>query len=236
MDSVDSNITTTTPKREIVLIFIGALFCLLGFLSNEYVTMIFIRPNLPDLVPLRIRVALWIINISLITWGCTTIVFRKRPVVVNCNLVLMSLLIVTPIVGELFIRSAIYLDVELFRQPPLYGGWLDDDVHWKLRYQWGKSGEELEGGGFVTDPVLGWAPEKSSQNPLGILAGEPYEPDFGANTVLFFGDSYVYGMSSTPIDQRVPQQLDRLLSDYTVYNYGVVGYGVDQIFLRFRRI
>ncbi len=32
-----------TPKKEIALIFIGAIFCLLGLLSNEYISNIFKR-------------------------------------------------------------------------------------------------------------------------------------------------------------------------------------------------
>ena len=223
-----------TPKKEIGLIFIGSIFCLLGMLSNEYLSNIFISANWAELLPPRVRVALWIINISLIAWGMTTIVFRHKPFVVNLNLALVSLFIITPIAGELFIRSAIYLEVDFFRNPRLYAGWLDDDDHWKLRYRWDKSTEELEGGGFVADTLLGWTPQKSPQNPLGVLSDKPYVPDFSAKTVLFYGDSYVYGMSPTPIDKRVPQQLDLLLPDYTVYNYGVVGYALDQIFLRFQ--
>jgi len=222
------------PKKNIALVVVGSIFCLLGLISNEYIANLFVSPNLTEILPGRVRAALWIINAALVAWGVTTILLRRKAFVVNLNLALASVLIITPLAGELFIRTAIALEVDFFRNPRLYAGWLDDDDHWKLRYMWQKSGAELEGGGFVPDPLLGWAPARTPQNPLGVLTTRPYQPDFGAKTVLFYGDSYVYGMSPTPIEQRVPQQLDRFLPDFAVYNYGVVGYAIDQIFLRFR--
>ena len=34
---------------------------------------------------------------------------------------------------------------------------------------------------------------------------------------------------------KIPQQLQSLLPDKTVYNFGVAGYGLDQIYLRFKQ-
>lgn len=232
---MQTNTKKSVSKTEMVLMVIGVSFGLVGLLSNEYFSNIFLGHNWAESLPFRVKAAIWIVNISLITWGIATIIFRKKPFVVNGNLALISLFIITPLVGELFIRSAIALQVDFFRNPHLYASWIDDEDLWKLRYQWQQSPERIEAGDFVRDPLLGWAPAKSAENPLGILANEPYTPDFTAKTVLFYGDSYVYGMDPTPIKQRVPQQLDRLLPDYPVYNYGVVGYGLDQIYLRFRQ-
>lgn len=221
---------TSLAKAEIIFIVVGVLFVLAGLLA----LVVFMSPGKLDSLSPRVDIAFWIISIGLIGWGVITIFWRKKSLIINGNLVLISLLVITPIAGELFIRTAIALNVEFFRNPHFYASWIDDDDLWKLRHQWDQSAPQLEGGGFVVDPLLGWAPEKTPQNPLGILAEQPYNPDFTAKTILFYGDSYVYGMSPTPINQRIPQQLDRLLPDYTVYNYGVVGYGLDQILLRFQ--
>lgn len=231
----DKRLPPRHSKREISLIVVGIMFCLFGLLVSGLGLGLFSASSGAVDLPPRVSMALWILSISLIIWGASTIVFRNREAMINCNLALISMLIVTPIAAELFIRSAIYLDVEFFRNPRLYAGWSDDDDHWKLRHQWQKSEGPIEGGGFVPDPLLGWAPAQTSQNPLGILSDTDYQPDFSIPTILFYGDSYVYGMSPTPIEARVPQQLDVLLSNYTVYNYGVVGYGLDQIYLRFRQ-
>jgi hypothetical protein len=55
--------------------------------------------------------------------------------------------------------------------------------------------------------------------------------DLANECVLFFGDSFVAGRG--PLAERIPQQLEEILG-VRVYNYGVAGYGLDQIFLRFR--
>jgi lysophospholipase L1-like esterase len=222
-------------KRDKFFSFIGASYCLLGLSATVYMLGLSWLEQLPASMPGRVQMALWLINGSLVVWGLVTIFWRRRESVVNINILFITLFIVIPLTGELFIRSAIALEIEFFRNPRLYAGWSDDDDHWKLRYLWGKAHQEVEGGGFVLDRQLGWAPAKTPQNPLGILAEGAYQPDGNPGSVLFFGDSYVYGMSPTPINQRVPQLLDRHLAQGVVYNYGVVGYGVDQIYLRFQR-
>jgi lysophospholipase L1-like esterase len=68
-------------------------------------------------------------------------------------------------------------------------------------------------------------------NPLGIVTDRLVDIDELQPAVLFFGDSYVDGPE--PIPNKLPQLLDPLLASHSVVNYGVSGYGVDQIFLRF---
>ncbi len=188
-------------KKDITLISVGLLFCLAGILLNEYIVGYAFMPN-GSFQSLAARSAIWGIDAALIAWGIVTIIFRKREFVINFNIALTSLVIVSPFVGEVFIRTAIYLDVDYFRNPRLYAGWLDDDDQWKLRYSWGKAGN-LQKAGFVADPLLGWMPQKSSDNPLGILADAPYNPDFNEKTVLFYGDSCVYGTKEMPVNKIV---------------------------------
>jgi len=113
----------------------------------------------------------------------------------------------------------------------MYADYYSDDNYWKLYHLWKPdyhppSAERVH-------PVLGWVNvPQTPENPLGIIHQTPYSPDYGPGTVLFFGDSFVVG--ATPMPQKIPQIVDRLLPERTVYNYGGSGYGVDQIYLRFR--
>ncbi len=135
--------------------------------------------------------------------------------------------------GEAALRVGIGLGVSSLRRPRLYAGWFEDDDHWKLRQRWQPEASPFEAA-FVRHPILGWVPETSGDNPLGILAEEAYAVAPDRPAVLFFGDSFVYGSDPAFVRHRIPQILDRLLPEHQVFNYGVPGYGVDQIYLRFR--
>ncbi|TNF95983.1 MAG: hypothetical protein EP297_11085 [Gammaproteobacteria bacterium] len=171
----------------------------------------------------------------IVVWGIITVVFRHRAFIVNLNVSLISFAVVAPFIAEIVIRSSIALGVDVFRNPKLYADPLNDDDYWKLRYIWNP--RNLATGNaerFVVDQLLGWSPPKTRDNTMGIVSDAPYSQDFRKPAILFYGDSFVYGATLVPIPQRIPQQLDRLLQTYPVYNYGVSAFGVDQIFLRFR--
>lgn len=169
---------------------------------------------------------------------------RVRPLISRrrawSRLALLSLLgvVLGLIAGELVLRAGIALGTESLRRPRLYADSRADDAYWLLHHRWSedKGGRRprtrLPDIGAV-HPRLGWAPRVTPENPLGIIRKTPYTPDYGGNVVLFFGDSFVG--SPGPMEAKLPQQLDSMLPDYTVYNYGVGGYGVDQIFLRFQQ-
>jgi hypothetical protein len=158
---------------------------------------------------------------------------KALPILVPVATVLLCLCLV-----EGAIRLAIFTDVfrvEQLRNPALYADpWYDDD-YWKLQFVF----ERQDGvtapprPGHVErelHPLLGWAPKVTPRNPLGIVTDVPYTLADLEPAVLFFGDSYVDGPELIPL--KVPQLLDPLLERHVV-NYGVSGYGVDQIYLRF---
>lgn len=64
-----------------------------------------------------------------------------------------------------------------------------------------------------------------------MLTGDRYTTPTGTN-ILFYGDSFV--AHGKPMADKLPQQLDRLLPEHSIYNYGVSGFGLDQIYLRFK--
>jgi hypothetical protein len=147
----------------------------------------------------------------------------------NVGLLLLGLLVLSPALGELLLRAGITVGIARLRHPGLYADPYADDDYWKLHHRW-QFKDNLQPAGTV-HPRLGWAPRTTKRNPLGIIAEPGYEVDFERPGVLFFGDSFVAGRG--PIPERIPQQLDSMLP-VKVYNYGVAGYGVDQIFLRFQ--
>ncbi len=171
-------------------------------------------------------------SLVLITLGMLSLKYRRKYEEILCNIYLMflSLVIMGPVVMELYFRLGIMTN-KRFRDPGLYADYYSDDNYWKLYDLWNikyraPRPERMH-------PVLGKVNCKATEeNPLGIIRKTPYDPDYGPNTILFFGDSFVVG--ATPMKDKIPQIMDRFIPDVTVYNYGGSGYGVDQIFLRFQ--
>jgi hypothetical protein len=96
----------------------------------------------------------------------------------------------------------------------------------------------LEGSGsdFGQDPVLGWVPT-ADQNAAGMRDDHEYtiEPPPGTLRISAFGDSFIYG-SDVPLSQSWLKQLANLEPSIEVLNYGVGAYGLDQAYLRYRRV
>lgn len=147
---------------------------------------------------------------------------RRRTKIANLALLAASLIVVAPICGELALRLGILLDLEGVKNARLYAGWTDDDDCWKLLYRW--SEQDAWDGPLVFDPDLGWT---MGEEEVGRC-------DDCESPVLLYGDSFVFGVHPTPRKRRIPALLRRSLRPRPVLNYAVNGYGLDQIFLRFR--
>jgi hypothetical protein len=154
---------------------------------------------------------------------------RTREILSRAGLVLFGLCVLGPAFGEAVLRAGIGLGFDRLRDPGLYADPHSDDDYWRLQHVWGFK-DNLQDAGSV-HPLLGWAPRASPRNPLGIIAEPGYPVDLASECVLLFGDSFVAGRG--PLEERLPRRLEELLG-IRVYNYGVAGYGLDQIFLRFR--
>jgi len=100
--------------------------------------------------------------------------------------------------------------------------------------------------GYTHDAELGWAPipNSSSQittfrtthfkhNSIG-LRDEEFTPD-AKPTIMFLGDSFVWGLDSEA-DERFTEVLKVRLSDYRILAAGVSGYGTDQEYLLLKRL
>lgn len=213
-----------------VLLLTGVGFVLLGLLANPWLLALTFSPDgvIDDPADLLL---IGIFELVLLAWGFANIVFRNTEFAAKINLLLITLCILSPLVGEAALRVLIAAGVESARNPGLYADPLSDDDYWKLDYLWLHE-QRKPNPTVIDDELLGWAPRKHRENPLGIIAEGPYTPDFGERAILFYGDSFVAG--ATQLRDNVPQQLDQILEDCPVYNFGVAGYGVDQIYLRFK--
>lgn len=123
------------------------------------------------------------------------------------------------------------MDVKEFKKPLLYAD-RSEGIYFKLFLKWGRKHGISDGKitEYVTDSKLGWIPEITSENPLGLCTTVSYKVQYNQKSILFYRDSFVYG--ETKESDKIPQQLDVLLPDIPVYNFGVKAYGVDQIYLR----
>ena len=81
------------------------------------------------------------------------------------------------------------------------------------------------------DSTLGWSVDQRNKNSWGAWESPIYPLRFEGEPIGVFGDSYVFG--TTEDGQRFPDQLAALLPDNRLLNYGVAGYGFDQIVLSF---
>jgi hypothetical protein len=79
--------------------------------------------------------------------------------------------------------------------------------------------------------ALGWSVDKRNKNQWGAWESPSYPLRFEGDPIGVFGDSYVFG--TTRNGKRLPDQLAEMWPDKRLLNYGVAGYGFDQILLAF---
>ncbi len=159
---------------------------------------------------------------------------RRREWLQGLVLVVVSLFI-TLVALEGVLRLALFSEtfaVPALRQPWRYADSGHEDDFWKLAFLF-RAGEHAQRVGRL-DPALGWAPEGGPDNPLGLISDMPYRIEDIQRPILFYGDSFVAGATPT-LAERIPQQLAHLMPQRSVLNYGVGGFGVDQIYLRFQQ-
>ncbi len=110
------------------------------------------------------------------------------------------------------------------RRPDLHADFLSEDAYWILYQRWGGR----YGPPGAPHPTLGWVSPAFDRETLrhdGADAVGDRRP------VLLYGDSYTWGVPGVPA-------LDALLNDDAAFaaghhalNYGVGGYGIDQVML-----
>jgi hypothetical protein len=99
---------------------------------------------------------------------------------------------------------------------------------------------------FVSDDLLGWTVGRSRRSADGLYLSSAegirsprsdtvYADRRASHLVAAVGDSFTFGLE-VPFHESWGSQLEKALgSEYTVLNFGVDGYGVDQAYLRYDR-
>ena len=115
----------------------------------------------------------------------------------------------------------------VLRNPAYYADPYSEDLFWLLRHRWKADRFRPPRN---PHPVLGWHTRHIgadySHNDEGEIAGR--------RPVLLYGDSFAQGYPGVMRFQQILNRDPRFTRDHYLLNYGVGGYGLDQIYLLFK--
>jgi hypothetical protein len=115
----------------------------------------------------------------------------------------------------------------LIEHPGLFADSESEDDYWVLYARYSAAEYATHTG--EVHPIYGWI--SGNGGALGVRSARYRDRgDIRGTPVLFFGDSYIAG--ATPQGTTIPDLLEELLPGTSVLNFGVGGYGTDQIALR----
>lgn len=115
--------------------------------------------------------------------------------------------------------------MDKFRDPALYANWFCEDDHWKLLYQFHKISKQSP------DKLLGWVKPSISQN---TYLHKNFSELNNRRPVLLYGDSFANCMPSENCFGEILNSDEVFNQEFYLLNYGIVGYGLDQIYLLFK--
>ena len=160
-----------------------------------------------------------------------------KKIIVNIGLVMLSVGI-TFAISEVSFRGLLFSNfgfMDKFRDSILYAPPSSND-YWKLQYDFGSPHKPPQ----KPHPLLGWVPvvmNSETHTHTDVMNRETYaHTEFNhighRRPVLLYGDSFA--QCATPDGtcfQHFLNSDNEFLQDYYFLNYGVGGYGFDQIFL-----
>jgi hypothetical protein len=130
------------------------------------------------------------------------------------------------VVGEIFWRCIVFSKNPLFsslRKPAFFADYFSDDDYWKLNYIVNGNNKPLQN----PHPLLGWvgdfSPETYLHNDYNSLGTK--------RPVLLYGDSFAQCIDSVLCFQEILNNDPLFSKQNYLLNYGVGGYGLDQIYL-----
>jgi hypothetical protein len=206
--------------KETLLVITGMVFILAGILFIEKFLPVVMNTPLSN----ENRIFLKVVDIYLIVAGLLTILYRKSIDLKNILLFgIASLLYFT-----LFLSYDFYRAYSIFDHPPQIGVENSiQNVHVKDRYLGWKP--KADGIGRHTHIDYDVTYKMDSNGFKKINNSE--KPDL---SIYFFGDSMTFGVGVQNKDTFPNIIKDRYLSrQVNVYNAGVMGYGITQMFKRF---
>lgn len=113
------------------------------------------------------------------------------------------------------------------RNPQLYASYFDDDAYWLLLRAWSE-----ESPTFTTHPQLGWVGHFDPQT----FRHDDEEKLKGRIPVLLFGDSFSSCVPEETCFEDILDANPEISTQYYVLNYGVGGYGIDQIYMLMEKV
>lgn len=143
-----------------------------------------------------------------------------------------------PLLAELGLRWLLFGDGDglsglrsALRQPELYADSRQDEDYWKLRWRWTPPAERRPAPVF--DPDLGWVYRMIAP---GTYAHRDERHLGGRRPLLLFGASFA-GCETEKSDcfQGLSERSE-LAEEFCVLNYGIGGYGFDQMVLLMERV
>ncbi|MDD9926777.1 MAG: hypothetical protein OXR03_13200, partial [Rhodospirillaceae bacterium] len=158
-----------------------------------------------------------------VVWGAYSLRRRTSPSVFRINRVLAVQLVIGFIGLEALTRIVSALDLKPFSNLTYLVNPACDDTYYRLI----QSPENVAPGANY-HPTLGW----TSSRLHGHQSKLPWPPALDKRLkIWFFGDSFMEGVLKP--EESVPAQFETIKTNRQSINFGVAGYGLDQIWLRY---
>jgi hypothetical protein len=141
-------------------------------------------------------------------------------------------LVLAGLVGEATLRVLIFTPVKafkIFQNPNLYSDYRADDDWWKLYLRFGGKDKPPD----PPDPLLGWVFNYFDRQ---TFVHRQADRVGDRRPVLLFGDSFAHCMGEvTPFEVFLNSDAE-FSKRYYLLNYGMPGYGLDQIYLLMQKV
>jgi len=152
-----------------------------------------------------------------------------KPIIITAIIICISFLLTEYMLRVILFTN--FFNISRLKNPQCFADECEDD-YWKLHYK-------FSGKWVITDKrrmhfLLGWSQTYvNAGNPLGLFDDslKIFNSTSSQNKILFYGDSFVKGVSAYPF--QIPVYMNSHLQDMNVIDLSCAGYGLDQMFLMF---
>ena len=202
-----------------ILFFVFGGFVLLKLSKIEFnaLSVMLETSNSPQLKIVAIF-AVILLGILLLLWGLVSFFFFDKKNISEVNLFLFASFFICFVLFEMTARFAINKKIKPINNPSFYANGFCSNDFWKLELIQ-KDLSAINHGNH--HPILGWVSNKNKQTEKKLRP-----------KILFYGDSFMEGVISSHLS--ISSFVQKLVPAYQTLNFGVGGYGVDQIWLNFR--
>ena len=165
------------------------------------------------------------VGLASLVWAGLSIIRFKSTAMKRLNLILLFQVVLIAVMLEAAIRTGIAYDVKPVSTLTNYV-----NPNCGEDYYWLSASPQAASSTNTYDPELGWRPRPKPGNPKGLPW--PIVMDERPKT-WFFGDSFIAGVVAP--ENSIPARFEVETRERQALNYGVSGFGLDQIWLRYRQ-